>query len=232
MKNPPLLKIYIGFSTVYLLLLLSGYESFDLFLKPILIPLLGFGVYFYKKFPSKNTLLTALLFSWIGDVILLFADIAEIYFILGLVSFLLSHLVYCVLFNKQTKTQNKKKRTLFLIGSLVIACYLIGMLTVLLPSLGELKIPVIVYASAISFMLLLAFNGFLIWKKPGNQYVFIGALMFVISDSILAINKFYAPIEKSSFFIMLTYLVAQYLIVIGILKLNSGLTVATESKKI
>lgn len=232
MKNPLLLKIYIGFSTVYLLFLLSGYESYDLFLKPILIPLLGFGVYFHKKFPSKNTLLTALLFSWIGDVVLLFADIAEIYFILGLVAFLISHLVYCTLFNKQVKNQNKKNKTLFLIGNLVIACYLIGMLTVLLPTLGELKIPVIVYATVISFMLLLAFNGFLIWKKPGNQYVFVGAIVFVISDSILAINKFYAPIEKSSFFIMLTYLVAQYLIEIGILKLNSNFKPIAETTEI
>jgi uncharacterized membrane protein YhhN len=95
------------------------------------------------------------------------------------------------------------------------------MLSVLLPALGDLKIPVIVYASVISVMLLFAYNGLLIWKKPANQYVFFGALFFVVSDSILAINKFHMPIQKSSFIIMLTYLVAQYLIVKGILKLNS-----------
>jgi uncharacterized membrane protein YhhN len=59
-------------------------------------------------------------------------------------------------------------------------------------------------------------------KKNGNQYVFIGAIVFVLSDSILAVNKFYNPIQKSSFIIMLTYLVAQYLIVNGILKLHSN----------
>ena len=70
-------------------------------------------------------------------------------------------------------------------------------------------------------MLLFAYNGLLIWKKPANQLVFFGALFFVISDSILALNKFYTPLKKSSFIIMFTYLVAQYLIVIGILKLNT-----------
>lgn len=213
-------KIYIAFSVVYLLILFLGYESLNLFLKPILIPLLGFGVYFYRKFPSKNTLLTALLFSWIGDVILLFTDIAEIYFILGLVAFLISHITYSILFNKQIKGEVKRNTAIFGIGSILIACYLIGMLSVLLPTLGDLRIPVTVYASVISIMLLFAFNGFLIWKKPGNLYVFLGAIVFVLSDSILAVNKFYTPIEKSSFFIMLTYLVAQYLIVVGILKLN------------
>ncbi|WP_291144798.1 lysoplasmalogenase [Flavobacterium sp. UBA7680] len=221
MKNAVFFKIYIAFSFIYLLLLYLGYESLDCYLKPALIPLLIVGVYFSKKFPTQNILLTALVFSWIGDVILLFADIAEIYFILGLVSFLISHIIYCVLFNRQIKEKIRKNTIIFIFGSLIIACYLIGMLSVLLPALGDLKIPVIVYASVISVMLLFAYNGLLIWKKPANQYVFFGALFFVISDSILAINKFHMPIQKSSFIIMLTYLVAQYLIVKGILKLNS-----------
>ncbi|MTH14532.1 lysoplasmalogenase [Flavobacterium sp. LC2016-01] len=220
MRNATYYKIYSAFSFIYLLILFLGYENLDLFLKPILIPLLSFGIYFHPNFPTKNILLLALLFSWIGDVILLFTDLGEIYFILGLVSFLISHITYCVLFNRQNKGEIKRNLVFFAIGSVVIGLYLIGMLSVLLPSLGDLKIPVIVYATVISIMLLFAFNGYLIWKKPGNLYVFLGAIVFVISDSILAVNKFYSPIEKSSFFIMLTYLVAQYLIVIGILKLN------------
>lgn len=220
MRNSTIFKTYVAFSLLYLLILLSGYETLDLFLKPILIPLLAFGTYFYRSFPTKKALLAALLFSWIGDVILLFADIAEIYFILGLVSFLTAHIIYCVLFNKQINARVHKNKIAFGLGSLLVAFYLIGMLLVLLPSLGDLKIPVIVYASVISIMLLFAFNGFLVWQKPGNKYIFVGAIVFVISDSILAINKFYAPIERSSFFIMMTYLVAQYLIVVGILKLN------------
>ncbi|WP_406843185.1 lysoplasmalogenase [Flavobacterium soyae] len=220
MKNTVFFKIYIAFSFIYLLLLYLGYESLDCYLKPALIPLLIVGVYFSKKFPTQNILITALVFSWIGDVILLFADIAEIYFILGLVSFLIAHIMYCILFNRQIKEKVKKDAIIFIFGSLIIACYLIGMLSVLLPALGDLKIPVIIYASVISVMLLFAYNGLLIWKKPANQYVFFGALFFVVSDSILAINKFHMPIQKSSFIIMLTYLVAQYLIVKGILKLN------------
>lgn len=222
MKNTLFLKIYLVFSAIYLIILFLGYESLDLFIKPVLIPLLGFGVYFHKKFPRRKTLLTALLFSWIGDIILLFTDIAEIYFILGLVAFLISHIIFSILFNKQSKSKVKKNIVVFAIGSLLIAVYLIGMVLFLLPALGDLKVPVIIYASIISIMLLFAYNGFLIWEKPANQFVFIGAVIFVISDSILAINKFHMPIEKSSFFIMLTYLVAQYLIVIGTLKLNSN----------
>ncbi|CAA9203089.1 hypothetical protein FLA105534_04417 [Flavobacterium bizetiae] len=221
MRNATFFKIYIAFSILYLIVLFTGHENLDLYLKPALIPLLGFGVYFHRKFPSKNILLSALLFSWIGDVILLFADIAEIYFILGLLSFLIAHLSYCVLFNKQIIGEIQINKILFAVGSLVIAFYLTAMILVLIPRLGELKIPVIIYAAVISTMLLFAFNGYLIWKKPGALYIFLGAVAFVASDSILAFDKFYAPIQKSSFFIMLTYLVAQYLIVVGIIKLNT-----------
>lgn len=221
MRNAVFFKIYIVFSILYLIVLFTGHANLDLYLKPALIPLLGFGVYFHPKFLSRRILLNALIFSWIGDVILIFADIAEIYFILGLVSFLIAHITYCVLFNKQIIGEIQINKVLFGLGSLVIAFYLTAIILVLMPNLGDLKIPVIVYAAVISTMLLFAFNGYLIWKKPGALYIFLGAITFVISDSILAFDKFHAPIEKSSFFIILSYLVAQYLIVVGIIRLNA-----------
>ncbi|WP_427873136.1 lysoplasmalogenase [Flavobacterium sp. MMS24-S5] len=220
MRNSSFFKIYAAFSVVYLIILLTGHERFDLFLKPILIPIIGFGAYFYRNFPTQNILLAALVLSWLGDVILLFTDLGEIYFILGLLCFLSAHIIYCILFNKQKRIRKKQNKPIFIFGSILIAVYLIGMVSVLMPHLGDLEIPVSIYASIISIMLLFAFNGFLVWEKPGNQLVFLGAIFFIISDSILAVNKFYAPIPKSSFFIMLTYLLAQYLIVVGILKLN------------
>ncbi|MCC9074227.1 lysoplasmalogenase [Flavobacterium sp. F-65] len=221
MKSPLFLKIFVGFSLFYLLILLFNLEHIAWYLKGLLIPILWLGVYFSSEFPSKKILLGALFFSWVGDVILLFADIAEIYFILGLVAFLLSHIIYIVLFNKQNKPDVSRNKSTFYIGLVAILIYLATMLTVLLPKLGDLQLPVIVYALTISTMLLYAFSGYLVWDKPANTYIFIGAIIFVLSDSILAMDKFYEPIYKSSFFIMLTYLMAQYLIVIGILKLNS-----------
>jgi uncharacterized membrane protein YhhN len=165
-------------------------------------------------------LLTALIFSWFGDIILLFSDRDERYFIAGLVAFLLSHLAYILLFNKQIKAKNTKSKAVFWIGVTSIIAYLIIMMAMLLPTLDDLTIPVFVYALVISTMLLFAFKGFLIWDTPANWFILIGAIVFVSSDSILAFNKFYQPVAWSSFLIMITYLAAQYLIVIGILKLN------------
>lgn len=222
MKNELFLKSYIGLSILYLLIVLLGHEPIAWFIKPFLIPFLILGVYFSANFSSKKFLLTALTFSWIGDVILLFADRDELFFISGLIAFLISHLVYIITFSKQLKMRSRKNNAVFWIGVTVIIAYLLIMLALLLPSLGDLKIPVFVYALVISTMLLFAFKGFLIWKEPANWYILLGAIIFVSSDSILAFDKFYvgASIMQAPFLIMVTYLLAQYLIVKGILCLN------------
>lgn len=220
MKNSLLLKGYIGISVVYLSIILLGHEAIAWFLKPLLLPFLLFSVYTFEKFPTKNLLLSALTFSWIGDVILMFADKGELYFIFGLVSFLISHILYIVLFSKQGNTTDYKKNIIFWIGLILIILYLKSMLTLLFPKLGDLKIPVSIYALTISIMLLVALKGYFSWKKPANISILFGAMFFVTSDSILAINKFYEPLPYAAFLIMFTYLVAQFAIVIGIQKLN------------
>ncbi|MEZ7504881.1 lysoplasmalogenase [Flavobacterium sp. Arc2] len=220
MKNTLFLKSYLIVSVIYLLIILLGYEDITGYIKPFLLPFLLLGVYFHRDFPSKKYLLIALTFSWIGDIILLFADRDEMYFIVGLIAFLLSHIAYILLFNKQIKPKNTKSKAVFWMGVTAIIMYLIVMIALLLPSLGDLTIPVFVYALVISTMLLFAFKGFLIWHAPAKWYILIGAIIFISSDSILAFNKFYNPLVLSSFLIMITYLVAQYLIVSGILKLN------------
>ena len=220
MKSNVILTSFIGFSLIYLIIILLGRQDIAWFLKPFLLPFLIVSVYLHERFSSKKILLTALTLSWIGDIILLFADKGELYFIGGLIAFLFSHIFYIVLFNKQLKIYLKKSKIIYWIGITIIIIYLIGMMVLLMPNLGNLLLPVFVYAMTISIMLLFALKGFMNWHKPANSYILIGAIIFVASDSILAFDKFYAPIQYSSFFIMITYLTAQYLIVMGILKLN------------
>ena len=221
MQSSLLLKTYIGFAIIYLGILFLNLEGFDFYMKPILLPLLMAAVIVSDSFPSKKILLAALTFSWIGDIILLFSDRGELYFIFGLIAFLISHLVYIALFKKQQNTRSNDNKAIFWIGVLAILAYFVFMIDTLFPKLGPLKIPVLVYALVITTMLFFAFKGSLKWAIPSNNYILIGAIVFVSSDSILAFNKFYAPIVHASFYIMTTYCLAQYLIVAGILKLNS-----------
>lgn len=216
-----LLSIYIVFSFVYLLLIASNQEETTRYMKPFLMPILLFVVALSETFKTKILLLFALIFSWIGDVILLFAEKEAVYFILGLLSFLLAHLFYIFLFYKQKNVSPKQQfnlKTKLGIGSILV--YFLIMTFTLVPKLGELKIPVLVYASVISIMLLIALIGNAIWKPIPYSAVLSGAIFFVISDSLLAFNKFHSPIQFASFLIMFTYIIAQFSIVWGVLYLN------------
>ncbi len=220
MKNKLYLSVYIGFSIFYLLITAFNQEDIARILKPFLLPLLVVAVYLSEKFKTKTILLTALTFSWIGDVILLFADKGEIYFILGLVAFLVSHVFYIVLFSKQTISKTIKNKISFGAGIGLIVIYFLMMISTLAPKLGSLTIPVVIYAVVISTMLFYALKGSFQWNTIPYQSVLIGAIFFISSDSILAFNKFDQPIPYASFLIMITYLAAQFCIVWGILKLN------------
>lgn len=220
MKNKIALYVYLGFSLIYLTITALKLEEIARVLKPFLLPILLIAVYFSNRFSSKKILLTALTFSWIGDIVLLFANQGELYFIVGLVAFLISHVFYIVLFNKQTVTKSISNKISFGAGIGLILLYFFGMITTLGPKLGPLTVPVVVYAVVISSMLYFALKGSYQWNAIPYQSVLIGAILFIASDSILAFNKFYQPIPYASFLIMITYLAAQYGIVWGILNLN------------
>ena len=220
MKNKIALYVYLGFSLIYLTITALNLEEIARVLKPFLLPILLIAVYFSNRFSSKKILLSALTFSWIGDIVLLFANQGELYFIVGLVAFLISHVFYIVLFNKQTVTKSISNKISFGAGIGLILLYFFGMITTLGPKLGPLTVPVVVYAVVISSMLYFVLKGSYQWNAIPYQSVLVGALFFIASDSILAFNKFYQSIPYASFLIMITYLAAQYGIVRGILNLN------------
>ncbi len=219
MKTAFLLKFYIAFSCIYLILLLINLEATAFPLKPFLIPSLIAAVYCHPNFSSKKFLSGALIFSWIGDVVLMFQSLNPLFFMGGLTAFLIGHIIYIILFNKEKRQVLNKNSRFLRIGSLSIMLYLIVMLSLLLPHLGAMRLPVTVYALTISLMLWTAVIGYTEWESPANAWIMTGAILFVLSDSILAFNKFYQPIWLASFFIMVTYLAAQYAIVVGVLKL-------------
>jgi uncharacterized membrane protein YhhN len=214
------LKFFIGISILYLVFDLLKMPDVTAFLKPFLVLSLLFATNQVDFFVTKKWLITALIFSLMGDCFLIFVAKSELFFILGLVSFLCSHICYILLFNKQKKSVSSSKSKIYSLNFALIALYLLAMLWILAPKLGDLTIPVIVYATVLSLMYASAIKGNAFWTEAGKENVFLGALFFVISDSILAFNKFYMPIPMSSFLIMFTYILAQFFIVKGILKMN------------
>lgn len=220
MQPKTILTSFLIFSVLYLLLPFFGFDAISWFLKPFLIPFLIVSVLITKDFKTKKILLFALFFSWIGDIILMFADKGELYFILGLVAFLVSHLWYIVLFIQQDQNEKTESSSKIAIGTTLLLAYFFGILLLLFPKLGPLKLPVVIYAIVITLMLFVAFKNSLRWSNPAARIILLGAISFVLSDSILAINKFYEALPYSNTLIMSTYILAQYGIVSGVLLLN------------
>src|SRR5688572_8633582 len=81
----------------------SNNHSLQLISKPLIIPsLIG---WFLSGTHSKNNklaiwIIIALIFSWLGDVLLIFQERDQVFFLAGLVSFLLAHISYIVFFHK------------------------------------------------------------------------------------------------------------------------------------
>ncbi|MEJ8844849.1 lysoplasmalogenase [Lacibacter sp. H375] len=185
------------------------------FTKPLLMPLLMIG--FYTASAKRNGLLftlilLALFLSWAGDVLLQMKGM----FIPGLVSFLLAHIFYIVYF---IKSGNNKKGLLQLqpLTGIPVLVYILIFLWLLYPFLDALKIPVTVYGFTIGTMLLMAINTRRRLSNDAAVLFFTGALLFVISDSLLAVNLFAMNHVALSLCVMLTYASAQYLIVKGAL---------------
>jgi len=176
--------------------------------KPLIV--LSLLAYFFPVAGSGAGLFkAALFFSLIGDVALLFEGRDPLFFMVGLGSFLLAHILYITAFRKMGRVAPRW-------GWIVaVTLYLVILLYVLLPYLGELKIPVIIYAFVLCGMLLTVVHTFgSLYAKPGIICL-AGALLFVLSDSLLAINKFYFGFTLSGLAIMFTYACAQYLLVTG-----------------
>jgi uncharacterized membrane protein YhhN len=190
-------------------------------IKPMLMIFLG-AYYFFSVSASERSwlILMAMLFSFLGDSFLLYEENNSLYFILGLLSFLIAHLFYILIFRQfrsgihedQLATVQKARMAF----PVILAAT--GLVVVLYPRLGDLRFPVIVYAAVLMFMVLNALFRFQRTSPASFWMVSSGAVLFMISDSILAINKFLSPVSNAGVWIMLFYLSGQFLIILGLLK--------------
>ena len=164
-------------------------------------------------------ILVGLIFSLGGDVFLIFEGEASIYFILGLGSFLIAHVVYIAAFTK-TYLVNHEIKFLQKYGwaMLLVVAYGWFFFNAIKDFLGSMIGPVLVYTMVISLMLLIALNRFRKVSTASFLWIAAGAFFFVASDSLLAWNKFVRELDHSHLLIMLTYGLAQYGITRGALR--------------
>ncbi len=183
--------------------------------KPMIIPtLIGYFDSQVKNLMAglAKWIVLGLLFSLGGDVLLMFQSKNDIFFLLGLSSFLIAHIFYIIFFHK-VRVREQVNSNIVLLAIVVV--YYVGLIAFLSPHLGDMKLPVRIYGIVISFMFMLAMHMLFIKNKEAGKWMMLGALLFVISDSVLAINKFYQSFELAGVVIMITYGLAQLFIVEG-----------------
>lgn len=150
---------------------------------------------------------TGLLFSAAGDVFLM---LPKDRFVPGLVSFLIAHLLYIAAFSAPAG---------LFAAPLLALPYLVGtgvLLAILLPKTGKLAVPVIVYSIALATMGWLAASRWQALQDDASFYAMIGAILFMVSDSVLAINRFARPFRAAEVILLSTYFAAQTLIALSV----------------
>ncbi|WP_068985942.1 lysoplasmalogenase [Lysinibacillus xylanilyticus] len=146
----------------------------------------------------------------IGLVFCMVGDYTLQWFLIGLTSFLIGHIFYIFAFSSTNERQVPTwAKIVLLVYGASMAVWIVG--TVFSSGDVVLGFAVIAYISVILTMGWTAI-------KTGSTFATIGALLFIASDSYLAVDKFVMPLPFSHEFIMLTYYSAQILIALSILQ--------------
>lgn len=192
--------------------------------KPLIMVTLG--IYYLCHAEYRSTIVwLAIFFSLAGDVLLMFESEHPKFFIFGLAAFLMAHLCYILAYRKHQNQslENSLKGVQKIRFSFPIILAGTGLIVVLYPSLGSLKLPVVVYAFVLIVMVINSVFRFGRTSNVSFWLVFVGSIFFMFSDSVLAINKFFKPVTAVGFWVMSTYILAQFLIIQGLVKhINSS----------
>lgn len=190
-------------------------------LKPAIVTSLA--LFFWKQYSGnpkvKITVLAALCFSVAGDATLMFEGTTP--FLVGLSFFLVSHVLYILTFVQMGAFGGKLRALAFLLHIFLI----FAGLNFLWPDLGDFAIPVSIYTIIIVGVRLTIRHLPLGYDR--NTYVLLGygSLLFIISDFIIAIGKFKTETIEIAYhhqLVMITYILAQFFLIQGILQTDSS----------
>ena len=158
--------------------------------------------------PERWLLGGALMASTVGDVLLELKGL----FVPGLGAFLVAQLWYAVLFAREWPGRKRLAgRQRALIGMVFLFC--VALVAWLWPGLGGLAVPVLIYLAALAAMATTA-----IGAGPRYPPVACGALLFVVSDSLIGVGRFRGPLPLGEYFVWGTYFVAQSCLALGYLR--------------
>ena len=221
MKRTVVLILFFLATVLHLVSIEGAWIPLESFTKPLIVLSL-LGYYLLNTRIRSIVFIVALIFCCLGDSLLLFQSGNETFFMMGLGSFLIAHIFFIVSYRRHcfvhpgAKAEGTQKVRL----AFPVVLAGTGLVVVLYPWLGALKIPVMLYALVLMLMVVSAILRLDRTNTASFWMVLSGALLFMVSDSVLAINKFLNPVPHASLWIMVTYSTALYFIVEGIHRHN------------
>lgn len=223
-----LLYLFILISAAHLWGIVTYNSALSFYSKPLLLGTLSLYFFLSTRLADsrfRKRILAGLIFSIFGDTFLLFEG--TLYFLLGLSCFLITQISYLTAFlSLQSLRDGSLGRSPWL--ALPFLAYLIWLLSYLWGNLpGDFRWPVLIYGVVITAMALGSIN--LYKRLPGSLFwrLLAGVLFFLASDSLIALSRFKnegLALAEPGLWIMITYLVAQYLIAtsgVKVVKLNT-----------
>jgi uncharacterized membrane protein YhhN len=219
MKKLPFNVLFFSLAFFYILIELFDLSTFRYFLKPLL--LLSLAYHFFNETNTTKSffislMLSGLILSCGGDTVLLFASTDPTIFSLGLFLFLVAHVCYILAFiHNIRKSLIPISSKQLLIAILPFAVISTLVFTKLKDNLANLFYPVLTYIIVITIMGIVASLRYTRVLNKSFYLVMCGAVFFMLSDTLLAFNKFNGAFSLAGTLIMTTYIIAQYLLVKG-----------------
>ncbi len=206
------LRIFLALATVHLVWQLTGQTSYarvsQWFLMPALAVFLLVRTHAVGRSRLVRLALVALAFSWLGDTAPALAA-GDLAFLLMVGFFLVAQVVYIVAFWPHRRDSVLQRRRVLI---LPYAVAILALVLACAPHAGALLVPVLLYGLLLGAMAVLA--------TGVNSLVWAGGALFLISDGLIALNAFTPrwDLPLQGFWVMLTYIAAQLLIVLGVLR--------------
>ena len=205
-------------------LIINHYNEYRFYTKTLLVPLLLIAVYFSvenTKHKRSGILINiAFFFCFVGDVVTL-NDTDAISFVSGLCSFLLAHILFIIFFYRLKRFTAKHRLFIFSAGISILAYISILLFLIRVKvSNQNFGIPVTIYSIVLGIMLLCAINiiNNRSLKRLASNYFIPGAVLFVLSDSILAYTKFGSSFLYDGVIVMVTYAAALFFLATGAIR--------------
>lgn len=187
-------------------------------------PFLLIWLLLYYVFSTDNLsvfLVLALFFSWLGDVLLI--PKGHKWFAFGGISFMFSHLFFILAYTNNFEFKDLKPVVLVIAGIVYFGTSFKIMRELRVSTPKSMIFPMFFYLMCNSTMNMFALMQMMSRKDIGSVVAYIGAVLFFISDCTLFLVRYYKNkdiIYKKHFTVMLTYLLGEFLITLGILMMR------------